>query len=170
MDENYIAYQSLVAARESATWAFWSMIGTFSGIFVGLFTIFYAARALSTWREQEKTKLKMDFKKSILALNYAVRSFPEEWSYTKVHAARIAGRYHVAGIDDEVLVAVDGFQKAWRDASDSWVMCESLLVKSVIPEKWCELEELAIKIQKGFNVKVQLLKVTKAIYTEHFIF
>lgn len=46
MDEKYIAYETLVATRESAQWAYWSMIGTWlSGIatFLAVVTSLYIA-------------------------------------------------------------------------------------------------------------------------------
>lgn len=46
MSENYISYETLVATRESAQWAYWSMVGTWlSGIatFLAVVTSLYIA-------------------------------------------------------------------------------------------------------------------------------
>ena len=51
MNADYISYESLVAAREAADWAFWSMIGTWLSALATLFAAIIAVLAIRSWRK-----------------------------------------------------------------------------------------------------------------------
>lgn len=54
MSPDYISYETLVAARDAADWAFWSMVGTWVSGVATLFAAMVAAWAVSGWRKQEE--------------------------------------------------------------------------------------------------------------------
>ncbi|AOE45392.2 hypothetical protein BOW93_gp071 [Salmonella phage 118970_sal3] len=68
MNENYIAYETLVANRAAAEWACWAMIASWVSAGATIVTLFLAFKALFTWREQEKTKVKIDFRNALKKL------------------------------------------------------------------------------------------------------
>ncbi|MEH4615083.1 hypothetical protein POY37_16585 [Klebsiella pneumoniae] len=76
MDASYIAYETLVANRNAAEWAFWSMIAAFISGTASVVTLIFAYRALTTWRDQEKTKVKMEFRLAIKQLRVAFLNMP----------------------------------------------------------------------------------------------
>lgn len=76
MDANYIAYETLVASRAAALWAFWSMVGTWvSGIGTILAALF-AAFSVNSWRKQDKAKSRREVKVALLKYSYALSDFP----------------------------------------------------------------------------------------------
>jgi hypothetical protein len=54
MDTDLISYESLLAAKDSAEWAFWGMVATFFSAVVTIFAAIIAYRAISVWKMQEK--------------------------------------------------------------------------------------------------------------------
>lgn len=78
MDANYIAYETLVASRAAAEWAFWSMVGTWvSGVGTILAALF-AAFALNSWRKQDRAKSRRELKIALLKYSYALSDYPLE--------------------------------------------------------------------------------------------
>ncbi|EGH4408963.1 hypothetical protein LRI04_003615, partial [Salmonella enterica subsp. enterica serovar Uganda] len=76
MNENYIAYETLVANRAAAEWACWAMIASWVSAGATIVTLFLAFKALFTWREQEKTKVKIDFRNALKKLKTALLFMP----------------------------------------------------------------------------------------------
>ncbi|WP_440531012.1 hypothetical protein [Serratia marcescens] len=62
MDADLISYESMLTAQESAKWAFWGMVATWGSLVVSALTLMLAYRALTSWKEQEKLKVKQNFK------------------------------------------------------------------------------------------------------------
>ncbi|CAI2449111.1 Uncharacterised protein [Serratia liquefaciens] len=54
MDADLISYESMLAARDSANWAFWGMVAAFCSTGVTLFAAIVAYRAISVWKLQDK--------------------------------------------------------------------------------------------------------------------
>ncbi|WP_220708576.1 hypothetical protein [Citrobacter freundii] len=72
MTANYIAYETLLTTIDSAHWAKFGVIAAWVAAAGSLLTLIVAASALNTWKKQEKTKIRSELKRSLLALDYAV--------------------------------------------------------------------------------------------------
>lgn len=76
--ESYISFESLVTARESAQWAYVSMIVSIISIIISLLTLIAAWRALSTWRKQERALERKNLIKAFLHYQACLVSAPEK--------------------------------------------------------------------------------------------
>lgn len=75
VETDLISYLGFLVARDSARWGFLSMLANWGAVIIGVLsfivsvvTLCIARKAMNTWREQEQTKAKQEFKKSLLAL------------------------------------------------------------------------------------------------------
>lgn len=64
----------MVAAFESARWAFWSVVVSTGAAFISLITAVVAFFALRTWRDEAIETAKREWKKSIINLNMRLSS------------------------------------------------------------------------------------------------
>ncbi|MDQ8572779.1 hypothetical protein [Klebsiella aerogenes] len=62
MSPDYISYETLVAAREAADWACWSMAGTWVSALATLFAAIIAAVAIRGWRKHEEANELKEFR------------------------------------------------------------------------------------------------------------
>ncbi|HBR4257287.1 TPA: hypothetical protein L9U77_005054 [Klebsiella pneumoniae] len=76
MNADYISYESLVAAREAADWAFWSMIGTWLSALATLFAAIIAVLAIRSWRKHEEALELKEFRVSAYNYNVALIRAP----------------------------------------------------------------------------------------------
>ncbi|MDQ9128750.1 hypothetical protein RDT67_20230 [Serratia fonticola] len=66
MDADIISYEAMLAAKDSAGWAFWAMCGTwFSGV-VTLFAACVALKAMGVWKLQERRSEKKALKTALI--------------------------------------------------------------------------------------------------------
>ncbi|MBA5202204.1 hypothetical protein H2Y57_00610 [Pectobacterium aroidearum] len=172
MDVDIISYETLLATRDSANWVMWGAIATGVTAVSSVFTLFYAIAALNTWKKQEKTKIKSEFKRSLLALEYAIHMMPNNWDTSMVQEMHIemAARTHTLQNYEEIVVAQSDLKKCWHDATSAWVMCEGLLKKTNLTRLWEELSNIYIKYLSGrINKKVILDKLAE-MHSIEFIF
>lgn len=64
----------MVAAFESARWAFWSVVVSTGAAFINLITAIVAFLALRTWRDEATETAKREWKKSIINLTMRLTS------------------------------------------------------------------------------------------------
>lgn len=74
MEMDPIAAGSMVAAFESARWAFWSVIVSAGAAFISLITAVVALFALRTWKDEAIETAKREWKKSIINLTMRLSS------------------------------------------------------------------------------------------------
>ncbi|WP_410743094.1 hypothetical protein [Citrobacter freundii] len=107
MDANYISYESLLAARDSAQWAFWSMIGTwFSGIAT------FMAVCLTLYISNRRPKPKLQGTVSLSFLTNGNSSFSGvgiNIANVGAHSAIITSLTWTFGSRNSLLQIVDGF-------------------------------------------------------------
>ncbi len=181
MDEKYIAYQTMVAARDSVNWAMWSMIAAWCGISVSLATLIIAKRALSTWRDQEKVKVKLDFKKSILNLKSLLIFMPELIDMVEIKEQKDA--VEAKWIFEDVPLILQGIENgeinvhryekiilALDQCVACWLATEHLFKKSLLSTKWLEAQKTSNEYILGTAPKSKLLLELTAIATEEFVF
>lgn len=141
MDSDLIAYEAMLAAKDSAEWAWWTMSAALATVFISLATLGFAYTALDSWREQEKLKLKMEFKRAILELSFSLDEIPQNWSFYQINTARARLKAYpelVNRIDDESQIY---FQKqrlvdSFNDAKKAWLMCGHLFQDGIVNTEW----------------------------------
>lgn len=143
MDEKQIALEAMLAAKDSAHWAWWTMAATIFSVLISLGTLGMAFSALGTWRQQEMLKLKMEFKRSILELSYALDSMPNNWSYMQVNLARArlqASPELASRVGDSAQLYINkmALKEAFNDSMKAWVMCEHLFSDTEIETLWSQ--------------------------------
>ncbi|NUW63305.1 hypothetical protein HUZ94_06875 [Cronobacter sakazakii] len=74
MEIDPISAGSMVAAFESARWAFWSVVVSAGAAFISLITAIVAFFALRTWRDEAIETAKREWKKSIINLTMRLSS------------------------------------------------------------------------------------------------
>lgn len=74
MEIDPISAGSMVAAFESARWAFWSVVVSTGAAFISLITAIVAFFALRTWRDEAIDTAKREWKKSIINLTMRLSS------------------------------------------------------------------------------------------------
>ncbi|EJC6091367.1 hypothetical protein ACT48Z_000647 [Citrobacter freundii] len=77
MNTEYISYESLVAARESALWAKWAMYGTWLSAIATLIAALIACFAIFGWRKQEEASELKTLRISVYHYNMALIRAPE---------------------------------------------------------------------------------------------
>lgn len=155
MDEKQIALEAMLAARDSAHWAWWTMAATIFSVLISLGTLGMAFSALGTWRQQEMLKLKMEFKRSILELSYVLDTMPRNWSYIQVNLARarlqalpeLANR---VGDPAQLYINKMALKEAFNESLKAWVMCEYLFSETEIEILWHKfIGEYRVYIMRG---------------------
>ncbi|MFS7191025.1 hypothetical protein AB6864_00805 [Serratia proteamaculans] len=77
MDADLIAYESMLAARDSADWAFWSMIASFCSVFTTLFAAWVALKTINSWKTQSRSQELKNFSLAVYNLQVSVIEGPE---------------------------------------------------------------------------------------------
>lgn len=85
MNSDYIAYESMMAARDAANAAYWSMIATWIygasaliGSLATLGAVYVAYRTMNTWRHQEEVKDKKKLKAALVMYRNELVHMPYE--------------------------------------------------------------------------------------------
>ncbi|WP_395032664.1 hypothetical protein [Klebsiella aerogenes] len=76
MSPDYISYETLVAARKAADWAYWSMAGTWVSALATLFAAIMAAMAIRGWRKHEEANELKEFRVAAYKYHIALISAP----------------------------------------------------------------------------------------------
>lgn len=169
MDADFISFETLIATRDSAWWVMWGAIATIVTAIGSLLTLAYAVAALSTWKKQEKTKIKSEFKRSLLALDYAVHMMPDDWNRSMAQFIRVKGRV-ISADKSEAELCLNELKKCWHDAISAWVMCEGLLKKTNLKALWHDLSDIYIDYLNGRTQKLVVLEKLADMHSVEFIF
>lgn len=140
-----------------------------------LFALRYANQALTTWRDQEKLKLKIEFKKAILNLRNVFIYMPLQWE--KMPGAKSALMRNSTklvngpalmntSLPPELKTIID----ALNHANDCWVMCEHIFDGTPVATNW---EESVKAIDDYLNFKLSntdVFEVLNKTYSSRFVF
>ncbi|MEN4905655.1 hypothetical protein [Rahnella bonaserana] len=81
MDENYIAYESLMLTRQATNWAFWSMIGTCASAVITFFAVFVAYKAMHAWKFQDARNDRRALKAALVSYRNTLAFLPDRMIY-----------------------------------------------------------------------------------------
>lgn len=143
MDTDLIAYEAMLAAKDSAEWAWWTMAAALATVFISLATLGLAYAALDSWREQEKLKLKMEFKRAVLELRYSLEDIPQAWFYHQINIAKSRLRAYPElasriGDESQIYFLKQNLVKSFDEATKAWLMCGHLLQDENVNTTWKE--------------------------------
>lgn len=172
---DYTSYASMLAARESANWAFWSMLATAGSLLVSILTLCVAIRAIHTWKKQEILKIKMDFKKSLMRLKTECYSFPEYIDVAKINYGQqyIDADWKLTDADKRAVIEAQRYNKfnqIFLSCCDSWVATERLFDKSEVAKGW---GDVVTGVQRFAQAEIsgrELQQIIHTLYSKNFVF
>lgn len=171
MDTDIISFETLIATQDSARWVMLGAIATGIAAFGSLITAGYAIVALNTWKNQEKTKIRSEFKRSLLALDYSIHMVPDGWNQNIAQVVQImAMQSQTSSSENKHFVAINEVKKCWHNAISAWVMCEGILKKTKLTKKWHELSVLYLEYIQGKVDKLSVLEKLAEMHSIEFIF
>ena len=161
--------------------ALWAMLGTwFSGVMT-LVALFFAYKALTTWKEQEKTKVKMEFKKSLIALKNELTWMPDQLNLSVVIAGRKAFREgldpaeygerakHVH-ISKNYAEKFARFDQSMLNCMMCWVATEHLFDNSEVAKSWLNIGQIYLKYLQGEKQKKEFTDALIELSSMRFVF
>lgn len=77
MDADLISYESMLAARDSADWAFWGMVASFCSVFATLFAAAVALKTINSWKHQARSQELKNFSLAVYNFQLSVIRGPE---------------------------------------------------------------------------------------------
>jgi len=171
MDTDIISFETLLATQDSARWVMWGAIATGIAALGSIVTMVCAIGALNTWKSQEKTKIRSEFKRSLLALDYAIHTMPDSWDSNLAHMLQLRATYSgLSAEDHQIIASFLEVKKCWHNSISAWVMCEGLLKKTPLTKKWSELSGIYLKFIKGEADKLSVLEKLAEMHSLEFIF
>lgn len=170
MDTDIISYETLIATRDSANWVMCGALATLVAALGSLGTIVCAFRALNTWKKEEKTKIKSEFKRSLWALDYAIHMMPDDWNRSIALNMRIKNSSFIVPGSSEVSVALSELKKCWHNTVSAWSMCEGLLKKTELKGLCDELSGIYVEYIQGRTNKITMLNKLSEMHSIAFIF
>ncbi|MBP1015907.1 hypothetical protein J8628_03165 [Serratia fonticola] len=143
--ETLISYETMLATRAAANSAWWSACAAIISVFTTLAALGLAFTTLESWKEQERFKVKIEFKRAILEIKYSLESMPARWTYHQVNIARarLKSNPEVAnriGDESDIFFKKQELVSLYNNASKAWVMCGHLFSEGNINEDWREFK------------------------------
>ncbi|MBC2610090.1 MULTISPECIES: hypothetical protein [Citrobacter] len=181
MDANYIAYQTLVANRAAAEWAFWSMVVASVSVVTTIVTLCFAYKALSTWRDQEKTKVKLDFRNAIKQLKTALLFMPLSIDPDELEQEReqVIAKWLFKDVDlinqqieigEQNVRRFDELLSIFDSCRSSWLATEHLFDNTKLSKDWVVFEGDFERYIKGNGYKSSLMQQLDEMMTTRFVF
>ncbi|HFF9479189.1 TPA: hypothetical protein ACGFA2_001908 [Serratia marcescens] len=181
MDADLISYESMLATRESADWAFWNMVATWGTLAVSTATLVLACLALQSWKRQEELKVKQAFKASLIQLRNLLIYMPYKIDTEMLRIGReiLKGKLKLfgSGLTDaefarlkdyaqEFLYLEEGMKNCW----DCWVSTENLLNGTEISQLWMKIHKVHNEYVEGVGSKDEVIKNIISMLEKKFVF
>ncbi|MBB1200774.1 hypothetical protein EGM70_10775 [Enterobacteriaceae bacterium 89] len=170
MDADIISYETLIATRDSADWVMYGAIAAWVAVACSVITFIFAAYTLTIWKKQEKLKLKSEFKRSLLSLDYSIHMMPDDWGVAVSNRIRSLDKSAYLPGDKEAAASFDDLKKNWHNAISAWVMCEGQRKEMNLTKKWEELSKIYVQYIRGLAGKETILKKLAEMHNVEFIF
>lgn len=162
----------------------WNMISALSGwasAIATLLTLFVALKALTTWREQEKTKVKMDFKKALMAFKSTLILMPEYLNIKELAEQKeaIAAKWIFNDVPlimqditegESNVLQFEKFILSFENCSSCWVATEHLFDRHFITERWSSVCSAYFDYLGGKSDKNKLFDALNAVFSVRFVF
>ncbi|WP_152997004.1 hypothetical protein [Pantoea ananatis] len=162
----------------------WNMVSALGGCASALATIIaviFAKKALSTWVEQEKIKVKMEFKRSLLNLKTLLVLMPDNLDVKEITEQKeaLSARWlfeDVPFIKQDIedgqsnVMQFEKFILAVENCNACWVATEHLFDGSVISDKWSGVWNAYCDYLGGRVNKHHLFIALNDLYSIRFVF
>lgn len=156
----------------------WDAVSAIGGVVSAgttIIAVYFAKQALTAWRDQEKLKLKIEFKKSVLNLRNLFLYMPKNWD--KIPGARSALNRNSTNlihgpsvINTSLPPELKSILDALNHANDCWVMCEHIFDGTSVESNW---RSSITAIDDYLNFKISntdVFEVLNSTYSSRFIF
>jgi len=190
LDADMISLESMVAAKESAAyalrtmlateaaaeWTFWMLVAASISAITSFVMLYYAFRALSTWREQEQLKVKVDFKKSIISMHDLLLKMPDQNLVFLSNIGRNIKSFRAVEnpvADTKELKAMyqkQALEEEFAKAEQSWAISEELFIGTKTHEDWVKFKDLYFKYAKLNKPKNGLCELLSTMQSDLVIF
>ncbi|HGM5807930.1 TPA: hypothetical protein ACKP33_004220 [Serratia marcescens] len=175
MNADIISFESMLATKQAADWAFWTMIASGVSALAAALGVIFAWRTVASWKQQEKAKVKMDFKRSIFNIINIMLSMPDRFNL------ELAGRGKKAlklsdnsSIDDRCNVELshqfDELVKVLSNAQGCWIYCERFFDGTDIEAKWVYSRDLVLDYINGDVEKNVVINSLNNLAEEPFVY
>ncbi|HGE8334825.1 TPA: hypothetical protein ACGD5E_000918 [Serratia marcescens] len=155
MDADLISYETMLATRDSAVWAFWTMLMAATSTLLSLATILIAIYALKTWKQQEILKAKMEFKKVLMQLRHVVLFLPDRVEQAQVVLAKNilsdTTGIKTRGMEQEHIEAYKDLAREIRELENEILNCWKTWMSTEDIFRGSEIEVLWKEVQKNHN-------------------
>jgi hypothetical protein len=175
-DSAQYALRTMLATEEASNWAFWMLVMTSLGLVFSIVTLYCAFRALSTWREQEQLKVKVEFKKSLIKMHDLLVEMPEKnlTFYSNIGRNIKASTFN-SNIEPNVKELKSFYQKKaleeeFAKAEHNWAISEELFIGSKTHVDWSEFKKLIFSYTKLNTSKGGLCELLDTMKSELVIF
>lgn len=170
------AFRTMLATEEASSWALWMLITTAVGTIFSIVTLYCAFRALNTWREQEQLKVKVEFKKSLIRLHDILLDMPDKnltfmSNIGKNNRAIIgdAKKHHVSK-ELNALLQKEALEEEFEKAEHNWAISEELFIGSTTYKDWEKFKSIYHSYAKLNQSKSGLCELLSKMKTEIVIF
>lgn len=181
MEDNFVSYESMLAAQDSAKWAFWGMVATWGSLVVSALTLILAYRALTSWKEQEKLKVKQDFKASLFQLRSLLLHMPD---CIEAHKLRQGLQFiRNPSVSFQIGIGAQEFNQIKTYATDfervekgmesclaCWMATENILSDPKLKKLWASISSDYEKYAQGKGEKTELINKIDALLGQPFVF
>ncbi|MDY0972583.1 hypothetical protein [Siccibacter turicensis] len=129
MNEKYIAYETLVANRDAATWAMYSAGASLVSAFLTLFAIGVAAFQLKSWKMQEELGELKNFRLAAFRFQRAIAMAPQSLCKRE-------------RLDDREFLALMKAYEAGDSLYETTLVMHQVETKNRCSEIYCEMTEI----------------------------
>ncbi|HEY3982479.1 hypothetical protein [Cedecea sp.] len=134
MDADLISYESMLAARDSANWAYWSMIAAFFSAGATLLAAIIAFLTINSWRHQARAQEVRNF---ILAVY--------NFHNVMIRAPELQAGKELEGLDYELCMQT---YKALSSVYEANLMIQSAKVRGKTATLFSQLSDVQIQYRK----------------------
>lgn len=181
MDADLISYETMLAAQNSARWALGSMVAAIISALATVTTLYFAYKALSTWRDQEKTKVKLDFRIAIRQLKASLLFMPLTIDPVEIEKEReqVIAKWifkDVALLNQQIEIGEQNVQRfdellnSFDNCHSAWLATEHLFDDTDLAQDWIVCEDDFKKFVSGESSKAPLLQIINKITATRFVF
>lgn len=166
---------------EKVDWNMISALGGWASAIATLLTLFVAFRALTTWREQEKIKVKMEFKKALMTFKSTLILMPEYLSIKELAEQKeaVAAKWIFKDVPlimqditegESNVLQFESFILSYENCNSCWVATEHLFDKHFIAERWNAASSAYFDYLAGKVDKHKLFDALNAVFSVRFVF
>lgn len=181
MDTDLISYETLLATQKATMWAYGSMLAAIVSAVSSIATLFFAFKALTTWRDQEKARVKLDFRIAVRQLKASLLFMPLNIDPVEVEEerAQVIAKWLFKDVDlinqqiengEQNVKRYDDLITAFDFCQSAWLATEHLFDNTELERDWMIFEDDFEKYINGEGSKSPLMQLVQKITSTRFVF